>query len=71
MPIAALQITPELIEGFSAMTDEPEGVSQMLDDIAYAVVDFQSAREFHVTLMTEDEILVAAANNPDIQIVTA
>jgi hypothetical protein len=68
MPTVALQLTEELADALIAMAG-PDA-DMILEGSTYAVVEFHSAKEFHVTFMNEDEIFQAVANNDDMQIMS-
>lgn len=69
MPRVAIQLTPDLLNAVCQMV----GVDQdehILGDHPYMIVKLVDPTEFHIKLVTEDEIVEAAANDCDLEIVS-
>lgn len=69
MPRFALKISTELLTTLEHLTGTPTSDTPFADH-AYMVVEFLGEREFKMKLVTEDEIYVEAANDPDMQIMS-
>lgn len=65
----ALQLSENLVTAVHQMVGAPEDIN-VFGDHTYAIFEMTSPIEFHVKLVTEDEIFEEAANDSDLEVIS-